>query len=141
MAKAKKGDLVKVHYTGRLEDGTVFGSSGEDEPMQFKIGDGSLIPGFEKAIVGMNPGESKTVNVPSDEAFGPHREDLVLIVDRNEFPTGIDPQVGEQLELKRDEHIFIVTVTNISTETVTLDANHPLAGEDLIFDIHLEEID
>ncbi|HEX30313.1 TPA: peptidylprolyl isomerase [Candidatus Poribacteria bacterium] len=141
MAQAKRGDTVKVHYTGKLEDGTVFDTSLDRPPLQFTIGEGRLIPGFEEAVIGMSPGESKTVKVPADRAFGPHYEEMVLVVDRAEFPEHIDPEIGQQLQISQmDGRTIIVTVTDVSESTVTLDANHPLAGKDLIFDIKLLEI-
>jgi len=141
MAEAKQGDTVKVHYTGKFEDGTVFDSSTDRDPLQFTIGEGQIIPGFEQAVIGMNPGESKTVDVPSEKAYGPHREELVMEVDRAKFPEHIKPEVGQQLQIPQAQgQAIIVTVTNISESSVTLDANHPLAGKDLTFDIELVEI-
>ncbi|HID96064.1 MAG TPA: peptidylprolyl isomerase [Candidatus Latescibacteria bacterium] len=141
MAQAKNGDTVKVHYTGKLEDGTVFDTSINRDPLQFTIGGGQLIPGFEQAVVGMNPGESKTAKVPADKAYGPHLEEMVLVVDRNQFPVDLKPEVGQQLQSRQpDGRTFVVTVTDVSESSVTLDANHPLAGKDLIFDIQLIEI-
>ena len=141
MAQAKKGDTVKVHYTGKLEDGTVFDTSIERDPLQFTIGEGQVIPGFEQAVVGMNPGESKTTKVPADKAYGPHRKEMVLAVDRNQFPVDLKPKIGQQLQSRQaDGRTIRVTVTDVSESSVTLDANHPLAGKDLTFDIQLVEI-
>jgi len=141
MAQAKTGDTVKVHYTGKMDDGTVFDTSAEREPLQFKIGEGQLIADFEQAVVGMNPGESKTVQIPSDRAYGPHHAEMVLAVDRSEFPSDMDPKVDQRLQVQQqDGHSFAVTVTDVSETKVTLDANHPLAGKDLTFDIQLTEI-
>jgi peptidylprolyl isomerase len=141
MARAKPGDTVKVHYTGKLEDGTVFDTSTDSDPLQFTIGDGQIIPGFEQAVVGMNSGESKTIKVPVDEAYGPHREEMVLVVDRNQLPADLIPEVGQQLQSRQpDGQTIVVTVTDISESSVTVDANHPLAGKDLTFDIQLIEI-
>ena len=140
MASAKKGDTVKVHYTGRLEDGTVFDSSDGLEPLQFTIGEGSIIPGFEKAVVGMKPGESKTVEIAEKDAYGAHQADLVIVANREDLPDDLDPQVGEELELTQDDHVFVVTVTEVDGDAVTLDANSPLAGRDLTFDIELVAI-
>ena len=141
MAKAKNGDTVKVHYTGKLEDGTVFDSSESREPIKFTIGEGNVIPGFEEAVVGMSPGESKTEKVPADQAFGPYREELVVEVDRERMPGGGDPKVGQRLRVdKTDGGITEVLVTGVTESKVTLDANHPLAGNDLVFDIQLLEI-
>jgi peptidylprolyl isomerase len=141
MAQAKPGDTVKVHYTGKLEDGTVFDTSTDSDPLQFTIGDGQIIPGFEQAVVGMNSGESKTIKVPVDEAYGPHREEMVLVVDRNQLPADLIPEVGQQLQNRQpDGQTIVVTVTDVSESSVTVDANHPLAGKDLTFDIQLVEI-
>ncbi len=141
MAQAKLGDIVKVHYTGKLEDGTVFDTSADRDPLQFKIGEGQIIPGFEQAVVGMNPGESKTIKVPRDEAYGPRREELVAVVDRNQLPAGFIPEVGQQLQSRQpDGQTIVVTVIDVSESSVTVDANHPLAGKDLTFDIQLVEI-
>lgn len=141
MAQAKFGDTVKVHYTGRLEDGTVFDSSLSGDPLEFTIGEGMIIPGFEQAVVGMSPGDSKTEHIPVDQAYGPHREEMVVVVDRAQMPQELEPEVGQQLQIQQPTGQAIpVIVTDVSTAEVTLDANHPLAGEDLTFDIQLVEI-
>jgi peptidylprolyl isomerase len=141
MAKVKMGDTVKVHYTGKLDDGTVFDTSINSEPLQFKIGEGQLIPDFEQAVIGMNPGESKTFQIPSDNAYGPPQEDLVKVVKRSEFPPDLEPRIDQRLQVRQsDGQTFAVTVTAITEEEVTLDGNHPLAGQDLTFDIQLAEI-
>jgi len=141
MTQAKLGDTVRVHYTGRLEDGTVFDTSIDRDPLQFTIGEGWLIPGFEEAVVGMNPGESKTTTIPADKAYGPYYEEMVVEVSRSQFPEDLEPEVGQQLQiLQADGRAIVVRVTEVSESSVTLDANHPLAGKDLIFDIQLMEI-
>jgi peptidylprolyl isomerase len=141
MAQAKKGDNVKVHYTGKLEDGTVFDTSAEKEPMEFKVGEGKLIADFEAAVVGMEQGESKTIQIASENAYGPHREEMVMKVARKDIPEGLNPQINQRLQVQQQSgQPFAVTVTEVSDESVTLDANHPLAGKDLIFDIQLAEI-
>ena len=141
MAQAKHGDTVKVHYTGKLEDGTVFDTSINRDPLQFTIGEGQIIPGFEQAVVGMNPGESKTTKVPADKAYGSHHKEEVLVVDRNQFPVDLKPEVGQKLQIRQaDGQTIVVTVTAVSESSVTLDANHPLAGKDLTFDIQLTEL-
>ncbi|MDI6810155.1 MAG: peptidylprolyl isomerase [archaeon] len=140
MREAKYGDTVKVHYTGKLEDGTVFDSSIDRDPLQFTPGEGQVIPGFEQAVVGMNLGESKTVTIPMDEAYGPHREEMVVMVERNKIPENMQLEGGQQLQIRQDDgQINFVIVTDISESSVTLDANHPLAGKDLTFDIQLIE--
>lgn len=125
MPEAKKGDTVKVHYTGRFEDGEIFDSSTGKEPLEFTIGKGEVIPGFEEAIIGMNTGESKTVKIPPEKAYGPRYDELVLTVERSRFPDDMEPQLGQQLQLRQpDGRTFIVTITDINETAVTLDANH-----------------
>ena len=141
MAQGEDGNTVKVHYTGKFEDGTVFDTSADRDPLEFTIGRGQLIPGFEQAVIGMSPGESKTVNIPADEAYGQHNAEMLTEVDRSQFPADLNPEVGQQLQLNRsDAQTVVVTVASVSESTVTLDANHPLAGKDLIFDIQLVAI-
>ena len=141
MAKAKSGDRVKVHYTGSLDDGTVFDASANRPPLEFTIGEGQLIAGFEQAVIGMNPGESKKVKIPVKDAYGPHSDEMVLVADRKELPEGLDPEVGQMLQmLEPDGGRIILRVTGVTDTSVTLDANHPLAGCDLNFDIELVEI-
>jgi peptidylprolyl isomerase len=140
MAGAQTGDTVRVHYTGRLSDDQVFDSSQGSDPLEFTLGSGQVIPGFEEAIAGMEPGDKKTVTIAAEEAYGPHLEEMVLEVGREHFPDDIDPEPGQQLQMHQDDQVFLVTVTDVSDESVRLDANHPLAGEDLTFDLHLVEI-
>ncbi len=141
MAQAKQGDTVRVHYTGKLVDGTVFDSSIDREPLEFKIGEGRLIPAFEKAVVGMKPGESISTNIPADEAYGQHSEELVWEVEKDRLPEDLEPEVGQHLQsVQRDGRVITFLVTEVSESSVTLDANHPLAGKDLVFDIELIEI-
>lgn len=141
MTQAQQGDTVKVHYTGKLDDGTVFDSSTSGDPLEFTIGSGSIIPGFEKAVVGMTPGDSKTEVIPVDDAYGPHREEMVLVVERAQMPADLEPEIGQQLQIQQPSGEAIpVVITDVSDSEVTLDANHPLAGEDLTFDIELVEI-
>lgn len=141
MTQAKQGDTVTVHYTGKFEDGTVFDTSRERGPMQFTIGQGRLIPGFEEAVVGMAPGESKSTTVPPEQAYGPHNDQMVQVIDRKQVPPEMQLQVGQQLEVRRpDGQTGIVTVRELTDSSVTLDANHPLAGRSLVFDIELVAI-
>lgn len=148
MAQAKQGDTVKVHYTGKLTTGEIFDSSEEctscdceSGPMEFTIGQGDVIPGFEAAVIGMNPGESKTVTIPVDQAYGERVEQMVAEVEREFLPADVEPQVGHQYEVTQEGgDVFSVTVTAVTDTHVTLDANHPLAGRDLIFEIKLLEI-
>lgn len=140
MAEAKNGDKVRIHYTGTLNDGSVFDSSEGEEPLEFTLGSGEVIPGFEQAVAGMQPGDRKEVKIPSDEAYGARNDEWVLVVDRENFPENIEPEVGQQLELSQSGQSFTVTVTDVSEDSVTLDANHPLAGQDLTFALELVEI-
>ena len=135
------GDTVKVHYTGRLGNGTIFDSSVEREPLQFTLGQGQVIRGFEQAVLGMTVGESKTVVIPADEAYGAYRDELVIVEDRSNLPPGWEPEIGDQLPLTQpDGRVIWVTVIEITESTITIDANHHLAGKDLVFDIELVEI-
>ncbi|AFY82210.1 FKBP-type peptidyl-prolyl cis-trans isomerase [Oscillatoria acuminata] len=138
MTQAKQGDMVKVHYTGKLDDGTVFDSSIDRDPLEFVLGEGQLIAGFEQAVLGMTPGESKTEKIPADEAYGPHRQEMVVEVERQQLPDNIPLDVGQQLQIQQaPNQIIPVVITAISESKVTLDANPPLAGKDLIFEIEL----
>ena len=138
--QAETGDTVKVHYTGTLIDGTVFDTSVGREPLEFTIGQGQLISGFEEAVLGMKVGESKTVNIPAAQAYGQYRDDLVFIMERSQLPDNIE--AGQQLQMMQpDGTVFVVTVINVSETIATVDANHSLAGEDLIFEIELVEIE
>ncbi len=141
MVQAKEGDTVRVQYTGKLEDGTVFDSSDESSPLEFTIGSGQIIPGFEQAIVGMEPGETKTATIRPEEAYGQRRDDMMLTIDRGQFPEDIEPEPGQHLQVQQpDGRAAIVTVSEVSESAVTLDANHPLAGQPLTFDIRLVDI-
>jgi len=141
MAQVQDGDTVKVHYTGKLEDGTVFDTTANRDPLQFRIGEGQIIPRFERAVIGLEPGESKTVEVPADEAYGPHRDELVFVIDRSHIPVDTQPDVGQQFQIRRpDSQPIVATVTDVTESRVKLDANHQLAGKDLIFDVQLMEI-
>ena len=169
MAQAKTGDKVTVHYTGTLEDGSVFDSSevsaeqqhdhecccssnksdgggcgGEKEgtePLEFVIGAGQLIPKFEAAVIGLEPGESVTVSIPADEAYGQRAEEMVAVLERSEIPADISPEPGHQMEvILEDGSPLPVLVTEVTETTITLDGNHPLAGRDLTFSIRLVDI-
>ena len=138
---AESGDTVKVNYTGKLVDGTVFDSSVERGPLEFTIGSGQLIPRFEEAVIGMRPGESKTITILAEEAYGPRYEELIFEIDRSQISDDGQLEVGSVVnfyspligEMK-------AVVIAVSESTVTIDANHPLAGEDLVFDVELIEI-
>jgi peptidylprolyl isomerase len=138
MTQAKTGDRVKVHYTGRLETGEVFANSKGGKPLEFSIGTGAFIPGFENGVIGMEVGETKTVIVPPEEAYGPRHEELVIDVERSEFSEDPTLAVGQQLTIQtRGSEPFRATVADLAEDTVTLDANHPLAGRTLTFTILL----
>lgn len=142
MPQAQPGDTVTVHYTGKLQNGTVFDSSQDGEPLTFTLEAGQVIPGFEQGVVGMIPGETRTVDIPSELAYGPREKDLLIQIDRTQFPEGVEPQVGQQFEVgQSDGSTLVVTVADVAPDQVTLDANHPLAGKDLTFDIELVRID
>ena len=139
--QAKDGDTVQVHYTGTLADGTVFDSSIEREPLEFTIGSGQLIPGFENAVLGMKVGGKKTVTIPSDEAYGPHRDGMAVEVPRSQIPGDQAPEVGQRLVAANpDGSQTIVTIVSVSDNVVVVDTNHPLAGKDLTFEIELVKI-
>lgn len=141
MTQAKKGDHVKIKYTGTLKDGTVFDTSDGREPLNFILGSGQVIPGFEEAVLGMSQGESKTVTIPVDKAYGPHNEEMVIMAPRAHVPPDIDPQVGQKLELGGpDGELIVVRVVAVTDEHIALDANPPLAGQELNFAIELVEI-
>jgi peptidylprolyl isomerase len=169
MAQAKTGDKVKVHYTGTLEDGSVFDTSegpieqpndhscgcgskkenddgcgcgsGASGPMEFVIGAGQLIPKFEAAVIGLEPGQSITVLIPADDAYGQRAEEMVAVIERSEIPSDINPEPGHQMEvILEDGSPLPVLVTEVTDTTITLDGNHPLAGRDLTFAIRLVEI-
>jgi len=151
MAQAKQGDCVRINFVGRLTDGSIVDSSedlcGEDDcghesgPLEFTIGEEEVIPGLEQALVGMQPGEKKTVEISCDMAYGPRDEEMVMVVPRSDLPAELEPDVGDVLEVTDDEEgDFAVTVTGVSADSVTLDANHPLAGEDLVFEVELVEV-
>jgi peptidylprolyl isomerase len=138
MSKAQYGDTVTVHYTGRLENGEVFADSRDDEPIEITIGDGQYIPGFERSVVGMETGETKTVTLPPEEAFGTRHEELVMKIERSKFPERLVPSIGQQFQIRQEGgETLEVTVSDLDEETVTLDANHPLAGYTLTFSIQL----
>ncbi len=141
MAKLKDGDTAKVHYAGTLEDGRVFDSSKEREPLEFTLGQGQIIPGFEEGVVGMEIGETRDIQIEPDNAYGQRREELVLEVPKGEFPDNVTPEIGMQFQIKQDDGgQFGVVVTDVAEESVTLDANHPLAGQTLFFKVELLEI-
>ena len=140
MAQAKQGDTVRVHYTGTLESGEEFDSSRGGDPLTFTVGAGTVIPGFDEAVAGMQVGEEKRVTIEPENAYGPRREELTLRVPREELPTDLQLHEGAQLRMEQGDQVMIVTVRELDEESVTLDANHALAGEALTFDLRLVEI-
>ena len=138
--QAKNGDRVRVHYTGRLEGGEVFDSSRDGEPLEFTVGAGDVIPGFDEAVRGMNVGETKTIEIEPEDAYGPRREQLVTQVSREAAQFPVEPQVGMHFGLPlQDGNQIEVVVTEVTDTHVTIDGNHPLAGQKLIFDVELVE--
>ena len=141
MSEAKSGDTVRIHYTGKLDDGTQFDSSSGGEPLEFALGQGQVIAGFEVAVEGMTVGDTKSFRIEPDDAYGKHQPELVQEIPRSALPDEIQPKVGMALQSKSPEgHITELTVTGVTDDSVTLDANHPLAGQALSFDIELVEI-
>lgn len=141
MQVAKKGDKVKVHYTGKLTDGTIFDSSEGREPLEFEVGAGMMIKGFDAAVDGMDLGATVTAEIPAAEAYGEAREDMIIDVPRTNLPPDMNPEVGQQLAMSQpDGQQVPVKVKEVREDVVVIDANHDLAGKDLIFDIELVEI-
>jgi len=140
---AENGDTVQVHYTGKLADGTVFDSSIGKQPLAFTLGTGQMIPGFEKAVLGMKVGEKKTVTIPAAEAYGPRDEEAIVELSRDMLPSEREPKVGDALQVTDSQtgRTGIVTIIKVSEDTVTVDSNHFLAGKDLTFDIELVKIE
>ncbi len=142
MTTAQIGNRVRVHYTGRLDDGEVFDSSEGGTPLSFTIGNGQVIPGFENGVIGMSEGDTKTVHIPSADAYGDHRSDGVIQVPRAEFPPNMPLEVGTSVQGQQSSGQTVTfTIQAVSDESVTLDANHPLAGKDLTFDLTLVSIE
>lgn len=141
MAEAKSGDTVRIHYTGTLGDGTQFDSSAGRDPLEFALGGGQVIPGFDSAVTGMSVGDQKTVTIDPDDAYGQRHDKLVQQVPRDTLPEDIDPAVGMQLQSQSpDGQIMNLVIVEIAEESITLDANHPLSGQALTFAIELVEI-
>lgn len=142
MSKVKNENKVKVHYTGTLEDGTVFDSSREREPIEFTVGGGEMIKGFDEAVVGMEVGETKNFTIEADDAYGQRRDEMVFKVDRSQLPEGMEPQVGQHLQTEAEGgQPVILEIVEVEDAQVTLDGNHPLAGKDLNFDIEVMEVE
>lgn len=138
MTQAKSGDTVKIQYTGRLDDNSVFDTSVDRDPIQLTIGQGRTIPALEEAVIGMETGETKTVEISAEQGYGSYQKELVHTVSRKVLPADMEPKIGQRLKAtSADGRAFSVTIRDISEKTVTMDANHPLAGKDLKFDIEL----
>ena len=141
MAKAKEGDTVKVYFTGTLEDGTIFGQTHEDEPFEFTIGEKSVLPKFEGAVIGMKEGENKTILIAPEDAYGPRDEKRVFTAEKSDIPDHITPEIGKKIQVQMGSgEMAILTVMDVSEDKVTFDANDPLAGKELTFEIKLLEI-
>ena len=141
MTKAKAGDRVKVHFEGYLENGTVFGSSMDDKPFEFAIGEKNMLPGFENAVIGMQKGDTKTITLPPEEAYGSHKKELVSVMERSSFPQEVQLEVGKRLRVRtQDGKYTIVTIKDFTEDSIVLDENDPLAGKTLTFKIELVEI-
>ena len=142
MAKAKNGDKVTVHYTGKFEDGKVFDTSLDGQPLSFELGNGHVIQGFNDAVVGMEPGESKTVTISPDKAYGDYKKELVIKVEKSKLLADADPQIGQKLSANHSGNDTKInfTIVEIEDDVLTLDANHVLSGRNLVFDIELVEV-
>jgi len=141
MTKAKTGDRVKVHFEGYLEDGTVFGSTMDDEPFEFTIGEKNMLPGFENAVIGMQKGHTKTITLPPEEAYGRHKKELVSNMKRSGFPKEINLEIGKRLRVRTKDGIYtMVTIKDFTEDSIVLDENDPLAGKTLTFKIELVEV-
>jgi len=141
MQQAQNGDKVRVHYHGKLRSGETFDTSNGREPLEFTVGSGQVIKGFDDGVKGMQVGDKKTVEIPVNDAYGEKSQDMIIEFPKDQFPPDMNPEVGQQLMMTNGSgQSFPVVVVEVKTESVVLDANHPLAGQDLIFDIELVEI-
>jgi peptidylprolyl isomerase len=139
--QVKNGDTVRVHYHGRLTDGTTFDSSEGRDPLEFQVGAGMVIRGFDNGVIDMKVGDKRTLEIPVDDAYGPKNAELIMEFPKDNIPAELNPEVGMDLQMSNPEgQVFPVKVAAIGSEFITLDANHPLAGEALVFDIELVEI-
>ena len=141
MQQVQSGDTVKVHYEGKLQSGELFDSSEGRDPLEFTVGTGQVIKGFDDALIDMKVGDKKTVNIPVENAYGERSQEALISVPRTEFPDDLNPEVGQELQMSDDQgHVFPVVVAEVADDHVVLDANHPLAGEELTFNITLLDI-
>lgn len=137
-SEVKFGDTVKLHYKAKTEDLVIFDSATQMDPLVFTIGDGQILPAFENALVGMKEGDKKTINLLSDDAFGSYSEELITTVDKNQLPPNLEVEKNQQLQIQQpDGQVILVKVVDITDNSITFDANHPLAGKDITFDIQL----
>lgn len=142
MTAVAAGSKVKVHYTGTFDDGEVFDSSRQTQPLEFEVGSGQVIPGFDNAVVGMQAGETKKVRLPEEEAYGPYNDEMIFDADASQFEEGMDPQVGQQFQTQmQDGSPLLLTVKAVEGEKITLDANHPMAGKALNFELEVVEVE
>ena len=141
MQTVKSGDTVRVHYHGKLTSGETFDSSEGRDPLEFTAGNGQVIKGFDEAVLDMKPGDKKTVHIPVDQAYGQRSDEMMMEYPKSDFPADMTPEVGQELQMSDNAgNIFPVVITEVKEESVVLDANHPLAGQDLIFDIELVSV-
>jgi len=141
MPQAEENKTVRVHYTGKLPDGTIFDSSRNDKPLEFQMGQGQVIAGLEEAVVGMSPGDKRTVTVPPEKAYGQRQEEMAISVSKDEFPNGLKPEVGQRIQVRTSGgQTVLLSVSDVTKTEVRLDANHPLAGKTLTFEIELLEV-
>jgi len=141
MAVVKEGDTIRIRYTGRLEDGTVFDSNEGGAALEFKVGGRGFLPDLENGVIGMSTGEMKVIHIPAERAYGLRKDDRIFEFDRKKLPEGVQPEIGHQLQMYRADGLPItVTIVGISDTSVKLDCNHPLAGKNLTFDVTLEEV-
>lgn len=141
MAIAQQGDIVRINYSGRLVDGTQFDSSEGRAPLEFTLGQGQVIKGLEQHVSGMEPGQKSTVTIPVADAYGPRRDEAIQTLDRSKVPNGVDLKIGTQLQARTsDGGMLPITVVSLDEQSVTVDANHPLAGQDLVFDVEVVDV-
>lgn len=141
MSQAKQGDTVQVHYTGTLDNGEEFDSSRDREPLEFTVGSGQVIPGFDAGVTGMSVGETKEIHIPSTEAYGPRQDELVAALPRTQLPEGFAPEIGQHVQLQSPAgEMLFAKIVDSDADSITVDANHPLAGENLNFSLELVEI-
>ncbi len=141
MAIAQQGDIVRINYSGRLVDGTQFDSSEGRAPLEFTLGQGQVIRGLEQHVSGMEPGQKSTVTIPVADAYGPRRDEAIQTLDRSKVPNGVDLKIGTQLQARTsDGGMLPITVVSLDEQSVTVDANHPLAGKDLVFDVEVVDV-